>query len=180
MREESIGRRYAAALFAQAQKKNTLSDTRKELTLVAQSVAQVPKLQAVVDDPFLTEDKKKSALKAVFGPSVSGGTLAFLNLLVDKRRINVLAEVEAEFTKMVRAFQNVEAAAATSAIALSPEETAALVKSLEARTGKTIELTTHVDPDVLGGVMVRIGDTVLDGTVRGNLERLRGALTARK
>ena len=180
MREESIGRRYAAALFAQAQKHNTLSDTRKELTLVAESVDQVPKLKAVINDPFMTEEKKKAALTAVFGPSISRGTMAFLNLLIDKRRINVLAETEAEFTKMVRDFQNVEAATATSAVALSPDETAALVKSLEARTGKTIELTARVDPDVLGGVMVRIGDTVLDGTVRGNLERLRDALTAHK
>ena len=180
MREEAIGRRYAAALFAQAQKYNHLGDARKELSLVAQTVAQTPKLKTILQEPFLTEERKKHALQAVFGTSVSKGTMGFLNLLVDKRRIDLLPEVEAAFTKMVREFQNVEEATATSAVPLTAGEVSALAKSLEARTGKTIELTTNVDPDVLGGVMVRIGDTVMDGTVRGNLERLREQLTARK
>lgn len=180
MREEAIGRRYAAALFSQAQKYGHLDDARKELTNVAQTVAQTPVLAAILKEPFLTEARKKEALQTVFGKTISKGTMGFLNLLVDKRRLNVLPEVEAEFSKMVRAFQNVEEATATSAVPLTASEVSALTKSLETRTGKTIELTTSVDPDVMGGVLVRIGDTVLDGTVRGSLERLRDALTARK
>ncbi len=177
MAEESVGRRYAAALFSLAQKQNRLEEARRELSTVANTVAQSSRLRVILHEPFLGEAKKKDALLTVFGATISKSTMAFLNLMVDKRRLDVLPETEAEFTKMVRAHLNVEEATATSAIPLSPDETQKLTQSLQVRTGKTIELTTTVDPSVLGGVLVRIGDTVWDGTVKGNLERLRERLT---
>jgi len=179
MREESVARRYAAALFEQAQKTNTVATAAEEMTLAAETVAQTGALRALLGQPLVTEERKKLALRNAFGDRVSPAVLAFLDLLVDKRRINLLPEVQREFARRVLEYRNIARAQAVTAVPLTPEETIALERSLEARTGKDILLETAVDPSVLGGVLVRIGDTVLDGTVRGNLERLREQLLAR-
>ena len=180
MREESVARRYAAALFLQAQKENRLDETYREIQVVAETVRQTPSLSRIIHQQLLDETHKKAALKSVFGASVSSATMGFLNLLVDKRRIGLLPEAASEFVGQVRSFRNIEVATATTAIPLTPEQEAELVRTFEARTGKTIEMKTEIDPSVLGGVRVRIGDTVFDGTVHGNLERLREQLLVRR
>ncbi len=180
MREESVARRYAAALFEQAQRGGNVAVVGDELALAAQTVAQTGTLRALLGQPLVTEERKKLALRNAFGDRVSAPVLAFLDLLVDKRRIGLLPEVQREFARRVLEYRNIAHARAVTAVPLSPEQTAALERSLEARTGKDILLETAVDPSVLGGVLVRIGDTVLDGTVRGNLERLREQLLARR
>jgi len=178
MREESVARRYADALFLQAQRTGTLNETQADLTKVAEILVATPKLAMVLAQPLITQQNKKGAIKTAFADKIRPTTLGFLNLLVDKRRIQLLAEIEQEFINRLRLFNNIALATATSAIPLSPTEQEALRRSLEARTGKNIELKTAVDPELIGGVHVRIGDTVFDGTVRGNLERLRERLLA--
>jgi F-type H+-transporting ATPase subunit delta len=180
MREESVARRYAAALFTVASNKNRAAVVRNELQAITKAVQETPELKSLLHQPLITEEKKKAALDAVFGRAFSEDTLVFLKLLVDKRRIETLPAVNEEFAQLVRVQLNIEFATAISAVPLTPQETAALEKSLEARTGKDIELKTEVDPSLMGGVLVRIGDTVYDGTVKGNLERLREHLIARK
>lgn len=176
MREESVARRYAAALFEQAHRTGTLNEAQADLENVARTLIETPRLAAILMQPLITEANKKAALKAALEGRISLRTLGFLNLLVDKRRIDLLAEVEQEFSRRVREFNNVALANATSAVPLTETEAAALKRSLEARTGKNIDLRTSVDPSLIGGVLVRIGDTVYDGTVKGNLERLRERL----
>jgi F-type H+-transporting ATPase subunit delta len=180
MREESVARRYAAALFAQALQAKTLDIVHQDLGTVALAAEKVPPLKALLNQPLVTEARKKAALQAAFGEKVGKPTLGFLDLLIDKRRIGILPEIYAEFDRKVREHNNVALAEATSAIPLTPAEMNALKASLEKRTGKTIELRTEVDPSLIGGVMVRIGDNVLDGTVKSQLERLREHLLARK
>lgn len=180
MREESVARRYAAALFEQAEKSGTLTGAAEEMALAAETVAQNGALRALLGQPLVTEERKKLALRNAFGDRVSPAVLAFLDLLVDKRRINLLPEVQREFARRVLEYRKIARAQAVTAVPLTPEQTTALERSLEARTGKDILLETDVDPAVMGGVLVRIGDTVLDGTVRGNLERLREQLLARR
>ncbi len=180
MREESVARRYAAALFEQAGKAGTVEAAAGELALAAETVASSDRLRALLAQPLVTQEQKTRALENAFGDRASQATMAFLHLLVHKRRINLLPEVQAAFAQMVLDYRNIAHATATSAVPLTPEQVAALEKSLEARTGKDIELETEVDPSLIGGVLVRIGDTVLDGTVRGNLERLREQLLARR
>lgn len=178
--DSSVARRYAQAMFTVADRQKRAVILRNELQSVVDALGQTPQMKAILDQPLLTEERKKAAIDTMFGKTFSKDTIGFLKLLVDKRRIDLLPEVNEEFSRLVRTQQNIEFATAISAVPLTPQETQALERTLEARTGKDIELKTEVDPALMGGVLVRIGDTVLDGSVRGNLERLREHLLARK
>jgi F-type H+-transporting ATPase subunit delta len=179
MAEEAVSRRYAAALFGLAQRTGTINEIDNDLTAVAKAYREVRSFRAVLGDPDLPEAKKKDALNAVFKGRIGETTLTFLNLLLDKRRFDELPEIQTEYDRLALTTQNIARATIVSAVPLSKSEADALVKSLEGKTGKRIELTAEVDPSVIGGVLVRIGDTVYDGTVRGNLERLRARLLAK-
>lgn len=179
MSDESVARRYAAALFGIATKVGAVNAVDTDLTAVANAYSEVRQLRAILSDPDLVGDIKKRALNSVFKGRISDTTLTFLNLLVDKRRITILPEIQQEFDRLALQVQNIARATAVTAVPLNPTEVTSLTKSLESRTGKKIELTTEVDPGVMGGVLVRIGDTVIDGTVRGNLDRLRARLLAK-
>jgi F-type H+-transporting ATPase subunit delta len=179
MREESIARRYAAALFAEAQKTNTLIETGEDLKTVSMAVEQVPLLRTLLFQPVVPRERKQAALEAAFGDKIGAPTLAFLKLLLSKRRIEILAEINQEFQRLLRNFQNIATATAVTAIPLLPAEQQGIIATLESITGKKIELQTTVDPSVIGGVLVRVGDTVYDSTVRSELERLRKVLLAR-
>jgi F-type H+-transporting ATPase subunit delta len=180
MRDDSVARRYARAYFNQALAGKTLDTASKDLKSVAQTMRDVPALRDFLNHPLGTETRKKAILEQTFGKEIAPASLHFLNLLVDKRRMTNFVAVQEEFETRVRAHKNVAAATAISAVPLSKEQVVALEKSLEAKTGQDIELTVSVDPSLLGGLLVRIGDTVYDGTVKGKLDRLREALLTRR
>jgi F-type H+-transporting ATPase subunit delta len=180
MSDESVARRYAAALFHQVRTKGTLTETLADMNRVSTLLKATPELGALIGHPLVTATRKKAAVETAFSKTVGAATLGLLHLLIDKRRSELLADVQIEFERLVREFQNVASASAISATPLTAAQLTALEKALETRTGKDIELTTSVDPSLIGGVLVRIGDTVLDGTVRGNLERLREQLLVKK
>ena len=103
-------------------------------------------------------------------------TQRFLDMVIDKRREAILALVPVEFRRLSYELLNIQPTEVTSAAPLGADERAALSTALARRTGKRIELREAVDPALIGGAIVRIGDTILDGSVRGSLRRLRERL----
>ena len=180
MAEESVARRYAQALLNQALASGSLDTISRDLAGVAETLAGSPLLAAYLNNPLVTRDRKKAMVSQLFTKESSPAALRFLTLLVEKRRIEMFESVKTEFDRLVRAHRGIVVASAVSAVPLSAPQLSQLQASLQARTGKSIELTTAVDPSLMGGVLVRIGDTVLDGTVKGKLERLREQLLVRK
>ena len=175
-----MARRYAAALYAQAKKADKVVPVGEELALISGAIARTGFLRALLNQPTVTDARKKAALKSAIGATYSPLSLGLLYPLIDKRRIDLLPAVEEEFARLVLEYRNIAHATATSAVPLTPDQVRALERSLETRTGKDIELEMAVDPSLIGGILVRIGDTVLDGTVKGNLERLREQFLVRK
>ncbi len=148
----------------------------QDLTLISRFLAEVPYLRAVLMQPLVSDARKNMVATEAFGDRVTASSLNFLKLLIRKRREDLIDECIREFRALLAEHTNTVEAEASTAVPLTPEQQERLTQSLQTMTGKTIRLTAHVDQSLVGGVLVRIGDQVIDGSVRGKLERLEQQL----
>lgn len=175
-RRDSAPRRYADAAFEIAQRDGTVETWRRELDEAA-AAATRGDLESVLANPAIPADQRVAAAERVFA-SLSGPVRNLVLLLVRRGRIEQLPRVAAEFRRLDDRRQGITHATATSAAPLDDTEIRAITARLEQMTGDRIVLETAVDPDILGGVVVRVGDRLIDGSVRGRLERLRNQLAS--
>ncbi len=154
---------------------DTLESWRAELDLAAGLVGDERALR-VLANPAIPVDKRADALDEMLGDRVSQPVKNLIQLMLRRSRIEELPRVAAEFRRLDDARQGITHATATSATALTPDEVRALTARLEQSTGGRIALDVEVDPSLLGGLVVRVGDRLIDGSVRGRLERLRNQL----
>jgi F-type H+-transporting ATPase subunit delta len=168
-----VAKRYARALFNAAQKTGKTDAVRRDLAIFETLWSQVPDLRRALESPLVPAEKKRSIIDQAFSKEVNSLSRQFLHLLVDKRREEILPVVGEEFVQLSDAARNLVRAYATVASPLDDLQRAAMVESLERRTGKTVDLQVMVDAEVIGGAVIRLQDTVIDGSVRGTLERIR-------
>jgi F-type H+-transporting ATPase subunit delta len=175
-RRDTAPRRYADAAFEIGIRDGTVEVWRRELDAAAATVAD-DQLMEVLANPALALDQRLDAAQRVFA-KLSQPVSNLILLLVRRGRIEQLPRVAAEFARLDDKRNGLTHATATSAAPLGQEEVSAIASRLEAITGGRVTLDTNVDPEILGGIVVRIGDRLIDGSVRGRLERLRGRLAA--
>jgi F-type H+-transporting ATPase subunit delta len=170
--------RYAKALFDVAlQEKADLAQVDRDLQGVVAMMAASPDLAAASNRGSVTEEKRKSLIEAVSkAMTLTTPVTKLLVLLAQTRKLNLLPDLEKAYRERLLAHQNIVRADVKSAAPLSPEKTRALEESLAKVTGKKVELSVSVDPDLLGGVVATIGSTVYDGSVRTQLQRMRQEL----
>ncbi len=171
--DAKVAKRYARALFSVAGKGGKLDAVQRDLSTVAAACKQSPELQRVLESPLVTADRKREIIDLVFKSDIDALTRQFLHLLVDKRREEILPTVGEEFVRLADEARGLIRARAVVAGPLDDLQHASFLESLERRTGKTVELTVDVDPAIIGGAVVRMQDKVIDGSVRGALERIR-------
>jgi F-type H+-transporting ATPase subunit delta len=176
MADLSVSRRYSQALFHTASKSGTIERVETDLETIDALVRTNPRLVRILRAPTIGPTQKKEMVGRLFESQISSLTLRFLYLLIDKRREDVLPEVNREFRALSYAARNILPVTATVATRLNAEERAQLTASLGRRTGKSIELSEEVDPTLIGGMVLRLGDTIIDGSVAGQLRRLRQQL----
>ena len=174
-KRDSAPRRYAEAAFQLADRDGSIETWRRELELAAATTDG--QLMDVLANPALPLDQRLAAANQVFA-DLSQPVRNILFLLVRRRRIEQLPRVVAEFIRLDDRRQGIIHATATSAAPLTDLETKALTARLEQMTGGRIALTTDIDEALLGGLVVRVGDRLIDGSVRGRLERLRNQLVS--
>ena len=170
-----VDRVYARALFEAAQEKGRLEAVRDQLEQVVAAAAEVPELRELLRNPQLDPRARAAALEDVLA---GGDELLrnFLLVLVDKGRIGELEVIAEEFERLVAAAEGVLSAELTTAIELSDDDERRLLKQIEDASGRKVEATRHVDPGLIGGIVLQVGSHRLDGSVRGRLERLRREL----
>ena len=172
-KRDSAPRRYAEAAFQLADRDGSIETWRRELESAVGSIEG--QLMPVLANPSLPLDDRLKTADQVFA-GLSQGVRNLILLLVRRHRIEQLPRVAAEFRRLDDARQGITQATATSAVPLDPDEVRALTARLEQSTGGRIALDVQVDPSLLGGLVVRVGDRLIDGSVRGRLERLRNRL----
>jgi F-type H+-transporting ATPase subunit delta len=177
MARESAARRYAEAAFQIAMRDGTVEAWRSELDL-AGAVVEDPTVARVLANPAVALESRDAMVDSAIGPTVSRPVLNLVKLMLRRGRIDQLPRVSAEFRRLDNARLGIVPATATTAAPLSQDEVRALVRRLEQMTGARIELELQVEPSLLGGLVVRVGDRLIDGSVRGRLERLRNQLVS--
>lgn len=177
MLENAIARRYASAFFSLAQERNALDQFEVEMQTVVDTIAANADLKAVIDDQLMAADVKKGIIEEVFAGQISSVTIDFIKVIMDKRRENYLTDMNASFVNLANAARNIQDAEVTAAHPLTEDEVTGLQAQLAKLTGKTIRIKTTVKPEIVGGIIVRIGDQVIDGSVTRRLEILKETLT---
>jgi F-type H+-transporting ATPase subunit delta len=176
-RRDTGARRYAEAAFEVATRDSTVERWREELDLAAGLVGDERALD-VLANPAIPGERRAEALNEMLGDRVSRPVGNLIQLMLRRGRIDDLPRVATEFRRLDDRRQGITHATATSATELTQDEVRALTARLEETTGGRIALDVEVDPSLLGGLIVRVGDRLIDGSVRGRLERLRNQLVS--
>lgn len=175
MLKGALAHRYAQALFELAvqQDLNQIETELDELTDLIEENAEVAHL---LYHPHISLTEKKAIMDKLFSGSLSDTVRRFLYLLIDKRRENLLLDIKREFKLLADQARNIVEARISSAAPLSKSQEERLHEKLVRFTGKNVRMVKEVRPELLGGVIVQIGDRVIDGTVAYKLSQIRLSL----
>ena len=176
MADPSIARRYAQALSQQAESENNVDQVDEDIELIRESLDGSRELVRFFESPVIPRQKKDAVVKELFKDRLQPTTLHFLQLLIEKKREDLFPSVVRAYRDLRDRQLGVVEAHVKSAAPLDDAETKRLETALEERTGQQVRLHTTVDPELIGGVVVRVGDTVYDGSVRHQLGVLREQL----
>ena len=167
-----IAERYSQALFELAKEKDMLETTEKDVRFVQSLMDEHPELYRYLQLPDVSVDRKKTAMDHILEGSVGRPMAGLIQLLVQKARISYLTEILEGYQQLLRDEKQQVKVQITSAAEISGEELSKIVKTLEQSLHKEILAEMTVDPSLIGGVVVRVGDKVYDNSIRSSLERL--------
>lgn len=176
MSEITIARRYAQALNEQAAHDGVLEQVDADIDLISNSLVGSRELINFFSSPIISREKKAAVVGSLFKESLQPVTMNFLELLVSKRRESLFPTIAASFRELRDDQLGTKPVSVRTAYDLSDEDQAALKASLEKLTGSKVRMTTSVDSSIIGGVVIRIGDMVYDGSVTNQLATLRERL----
>jgi F-type H+-transporting ATPase subunit delta len=173
MRDTGIARVYAETLLAVARDRGSVEQVAAEVEALRDLLAATPRLLDFLRSPRIRLDEKRAVLRRTLGEQLSPETVRFLELVVERRRQELLGEILQAFSGLVRRLRNQEVVRVTSAVPLDDRLRVRLVDAFARATGREILLEEALDPELLGGVVVQVGDRRLDGSLRTRLENLR-------
>ena len=176
-RRKSAARRYAEAAFEVAVRDGALEAWLGDLDTAAAVVAE-ERIGRALANPAIPLETRLATVESTFGPLVGPKVLNLVRLMLRRGRIQELPRLAAEFHRLEDERQGVARATVTSTLPLEPDEVQALKERLASSTDRRVELDLKVDPSLLGGLVVRLGDRLVDGSVRSRLERLRNRLVS--
>jgi F-type H+-transporting ATPase subunit delta len=174
-RPTTAGRRYAEAAFELATRDDALDGWAEGLALAARFAADASVIR-VVDNPSIPHQDRLAVVDRLLGDRVLPGVQNLARLLAQRGRFAALPTIATEYARLLNKQRGIVEAVVTSAQPLTADETAALQARVEAMTGSGVDLRSEVDEALIGGLTVRVGDQLLDASVRGRLERLRNQL----
>jgi F-type H+-transporting ATPase subunit delta len=169
---EEIAEVYARALFEAAKENGVLDRVHDELGQFADALEGGRDLQVYFFSPYFTSEEKKEGVRRIV-EDADPRTVNFLQLLAERHRMPVLPRIRRDFDAMWADEHKLLSVTVTSAVALDDELVQDIGRRIGEQTGRQVELSANVDPDVLGGLIVRVGNMVLDASVRNRLESLR-------
>lgn len=175
MLKGAIARRYAEAMFGLALKQDTLDRTLDDVQGISQLFSKHT-LAYLLREPKVPLQRKEKALRDTLSARVLPTSLNLALLIVQRGLVELMPNIASELQKMIFDYKNQAIAEVTTAVSMDDQQQNLVKQALEQKTGKTILLRTKVNPDILGGVVARVGDQVIDGSVQQRLQSLRRQL----
>ena len=169
---EEIADVYARALFEVAKEQDVLDRVHDELGQFADALDEDRNLQVFLFSPYFSSQEKKDGVTRIVSDA-DERLVNFLELLAERHRMPALFRIRRSYDSMWAEENKLLPVTVTSAVELDEELVKSIGERIEEQTGRRVELSSKVDPDVLGGLQVRVGNMVLDATVRNRLEQLR-------
>ncbi|MGD8412623.1 MAG: F0F1 ATP synthase subunit delta [Candidatus Latescibacterota bacterium] len=171
-----VAKRYAVALFNAAVKQDIAEQVNEDLTTFVELLRTNRNLVGFLKSPEVLTESKKKLVVDVFGDRSAGLFVQFILLLIDKKRLKHILEIADAFSQLYEQMQGIVEAKVITAIPLDADLEQRTVERLEEETNKTIRISKTVDPDIIGGMIIIVGDNILDGSIRHKLEQMRRSL----
>ncbi|MCS6860132.1 MAG: ATP synthase F1 subunit delta [Abditibacteriales bacterium] len=172
-----VAQKYARALLDVALASNAVNDIGEQLKKAVALTDAVPQLLAVFRHPRISRDRKKQLVQRFFAePDYSPLMRDFLSLLIDRKRAALLPAIQRRYVELVNELRNLMPARVTTAIPLNEAERAMILQRLKELTGRDILLQADVDPGVLGGLVIRVGGHLIDGSLASHLAQVKERL----
>ena len=172
-----IADRYAQALFEVGEETQTTSELYQELSELVKILNENNDFYNFLKSPLISCEDKKTVMKNIFENQLSDSMNNFLKIVIDKDRMSVIEKIKESYKRLLNDKNNVLEGTAITAVALSEEEIKDLEKNLSKKYNKNVTLTNVVDEAILGGVLVKLGNEEIDGTVRTRLSNIKKQLS---
>jgi F-type H+-transporting ATPase subunit delta len=172
----TIARPYAEAVFRLAREQDALPTWSDALALIAAVVAD-PQVAALIDAPQIGAAQLEGLIIGAVGKHLSGEARNFVQVLAHNRRLGVIAQIRESYEALRREHEGAMEATVVSALPVDDGQLQSLVAALEKKYGRKITARVEIDPQLIGGVKIVVGDKVIDATVRGKLDAMAAALT---
>jgi ATP synthase F1 delta subunit len=169
---EELARVYGSSLFEVATKQGKLDVVREQLAQFADGVRASQQLQVFLFSPYFSTQEKQAGLERAL-EGADEVLMRFLELLIEKHRMPVLFRIRQEYESLCERAERRLRVEITSAVELDPAMAQLVAEQIGEHTGRRIELRRRVDPEIIGGLILRVGNSILDASVRTRLERLR-------
>lgn len=173
---ELVAKTYSQALFEVGLENNNLDVYMEELKVVRDMFKEHPNFYVILTSPKINTEEKKKIVDEVFKDKATDEISNFMKIIIDKRRVKDFYSIVAQFENLIYEHKGIVKATALTTVLLGKDEKDSLIKKLESTTGKKVELINEIDKSLLGGVLIKLGDQVIDGTLRGKLNNLQNSL----
>ncbi len=173
MSEIKVAARYAKSLIDLALEQNALEEIKGDMKLFVDTLRKNPELQAVVKNPIIPLGKKNAIIKAIFGDKIHKVTTAFLKIVVDKGRAEIIYGTAKEFLNQYNQYKNIVTAKVVSAAPLNDKARADMINKVKAATGGEVILNEAIDAGLIGGFILTVGDKQFDSSIASSLSRVK-------
>ena len=176
MAQTKAAKRYARSFLGLVSEKGQLEQAFADMSLIKSTTSENRELVNMLKSPVVGTDRKIGILKNIYGGKLSEATMLFLTLIAKKRREGVLPEIATEFIAQYKLMKGITTAVVSSAAVLSEDAEKRIHEVVQREVGGTIELKMEIDPELIGGFVLRIGDRQLDTSILSKIEGLRQEL----
>jgi F-type H+-transporting ATPase subunit delta len=176
MNESKISVRYAKALFALVREDNSFESLRKDMELLHQCIREIPELQYVIQSPIIKTSEKIRIFEQALKSSISELTFSFIKLVLQNRREEYLDGISRYFLDLIKTEQGIQPASIVTAIPLSDALRKSVVNMISKKYDARAELHEQVDPNIIGGYVLRVGDQQIDASISNILSRIKREL----